>query len=283
MISVKNINGELHYFLNVPEVGPKPGPEPKPEPGPKPEPIKSIIESEYITYVLGFWKVNNNTKRSMNHYYKFMPKTFQKLKNKNIVFFYGDDDILEYVNSICKTPYFIAIKIPVDELPTYELSADYLESCKNQNNSYLESMNDRKGLKHYAREYKKSGEDAYRKIISIWTSKILLIKRVIDSNPFNSINFAWADVSIARINLPITKTNYNMNKINMNKGGCRYMGEIINNGAGFMISGKNTWLKLIPLYKTKLEELRHSNYAHDEETILYLIYKENKELFNNKL
>ena len=25
---------------------------------------------------------------------------------------------------------------------------------------------------------------------------------------------------------------------------------------------------------------RHSNYAHDEETILYLVYKENKELFN---
>jgi len=277
MINVKNINGEVHYFFNVPEV------EPEPKPIPELKPIKSIIDPNGITYVLGFWRVDNNVKHGMRHYYNLMPKTFNMLKNKNIVFFYGDDDILRYVNKIRKTPHFKSIKIPVIELPTYKLSDDYLESCKNQNNSYLESMNDIKGLRHYYRDYKKSGEDAYRKIISIWTSKILLIKQIIETNPFNSIKFAWADVSIAYTNLPITNTNYNMNKINTNKGGMRYMGERIQNGCGFMISGKNTWLKLIPLYEKKLEELRHSNYAHDEETVLYLVYKKNKRLFNNNL
>jgi hypothetical protein len=244
-------------------------------------PNNPIIDDNDITYVIGFWRVNNNVKHDMSHYYKIMPKTFNRLKKKKIVFFYGDDNILKYVNKIRKTQDFIAIKIPVKELPTYELSADYLESCKNQDIDYLISKNDEKGLNHYRREYKKSGEEAYRKIISIWTSKLLLIKKVIDSNPFDSKFFVWADAAIGKTKLKIRKTDYNMNFINTNRSYMIYMGERIKNGAGFMISSYDTWLKLIPLYEKKLEELRHSNYAHDEETILHLICKENEELFNN--
>ena len=38
-------------------------------------------------------------------------------------------------------------------------------------------------------------------------------------------------------------------------------------------NGENIWKKLIPLYEKQLQLSKNSKYAHDEETILYLIWK----------
>ena len=237
------------------------------------------------TYVTGFWEVKNNVKHNIPHYKKYIPKTFNRLRDKNVIFFYEDDEILTYIKSICKNEHFISIKLLLTDLPTYELSYDLLNSCKNQDNAYLKSINDKreKGLKHYNREYLKSGEDAYRGIISIWTSKVLLIEKVIELNPFNSDVFFWCDSAITKCKFNIRKINYNMNIINTNRSCDKYMGKLLKHAAGLMVSSKSTWLILIELYKKKLNEIKDSNYAHDEETILYLIYKENNQLFNNTI
>ena len=216
----------------------------------------------------------------MAHYYRFMPKTFSMLKDKKIVFFYEDEDILTYVKSIADTPHFLPIRIQVTDLPTYVLSADYLTSCKNQDNAFLRKHNDQKGLIHYRREYMKSGEDSYRKVISIWTSKIFLVDRVIQENPYSTDAFAWVDVSVSRIGIRSFDKMYSINKINTNPGNMLYIGEKICNSAGLMLSNKETWLSFIALYKEKMEAQRHSNYAHDEETIIHLICKDHQELFN---
>lgn len=233
---------------------------------------------------MGFWKLDTNKKRDMNHYYKFIPKTFYKLRDSNIIFFYEQDEILEYIKSICKTNNFIPIKLPVIELPTYPITEFYLESCKNQSKKYLKAKWE-KGSMHYRREYIICGEDNYRKIISIWTSKLLLIKRSIELNPFNSDIFAWADMSITKRPIAINYLKYNMNKIitNISPGCVKFKGKSLANAAGFMISSKDTWLKVIPLYEAKLEEMKNSNYAHDEETIISLVRQENKGLFSNKI
>jgi len=236
---------------------------------------------------MGFWKVTNNIKHNMNHYRKYIPITLERLKNKNIVFFYETDSILNYIKSFCKTPNILFIKLPISELPTYELSKDLLNSCIKQDNKKLlkfcskDQPNSEKGLNHYRREYLQSGEKAYREIISIWTSKVLLIEKIILLNPFNSEIFFWCDCAISKINYDITNINYNMDMINTNSSRKKYMGEKLKNAAGIMISSKSTWLKLIEIYKNKLNEIKHSNYAHDEETILYLIYKDYNSLFSN--
>jgi Bacterial protein of unknown function (HtrL_YibB) len=218
----------------------------------------------------------------MEHYYKHMPKTFELLKDRKLVFFYEQDDILEYVNGICKTPHFMSIKIPAIDLPTYPMSEDFLNSCKKQDTVSLVAKNDTKGVIHYLREYLQSGEDSYRKVISIWTSKILLIEKIINENPYKTNNFAWADVAISRVQWHYNMFNrdFDKTKINTFVGGARslYMGEITGNIAGYMISHKDTWKKLFPIYKEKMEQLKHSNYAHDEETILHLIRKGHPEL-----
>lgn len=232
------------------------------------------------TYVLGFWKVPGNKKHGMPHYFKHMPTTFDMLTNKKIVFFYEDDTILNYVKSIVKTPHFIPIHIQITDLPTYALSADLLASCKRQKNRLIPHHKYEKGLAHYNREYLLSGEENYRKIISIWTSKIFLIQKVMDENPYTSDTFAWVDVSASRFatnyiikGLDDTKMNTSQNELML------YMGEKMYNSATCMIAKKCIWEALIPLYVKKLHDIKDSNYAHDEETILFLINKEHPDLF----
>ena len=128
-----------------------------------------------------------------------MPKTFEMLRDKYIVFFYEDEQIRNFVQTICKTSTIQYVFLKLRDLPTYKLSKKLLTSCKRQNNDYLLQMNDQKGLRHYNREYKQSGKDSYRKVISIWTSKVLLIHKIIQENPFQTNQFAWVDVSISRI------------------------------------------------------------------------------------
>ena len=99
---------------------------------------------------------------------------------------------MEYVKKHIKTNNIIYKKILIDKLKTYDLSNNYLDTCKLQDNVSLRKINTayEKGLIHYRREYKKSGEDSYRKVITVWTSKLFLVNKIIDENPFNTDYFA---------------------------------------------------------------------------------------------
>lgn len=215
----------------------------------------------------------------MDHYFTYMPKTFNMLKNKNIIFFYEDDKILEYVNTIKKTDNFIAIKAKISDLPTYDIIKYYVQSCKNQNTNYLKSIGNQKGVTHYERDFLISGKASYRKLITLWTSKVFLINDVISFDPYKTDCFAWVDVSISRLNINYVDSKVDKSKINMPGSKNIYMGERIFGSAGFMISSKETWLKFIPIYARKMLELKDSNYAHDEETIIFNIYNEHPSLF----
>jgi hypothetical protein len=231
------------------------------------------------TYVIGYWKIPANRKRGLGHYTTLIPRTFALLKDKNVVFFYNDDKFLELVKQVCTTPNILYIKREIEDLPNYGISLDYLNSCKNQDNELLMKMRDQKGLIHYNREYKVSGEDSYRKVITVWTSKILLVEEIMNLNPFKSDRFAWVDSSAGRFNICFPELKYDDNRFTCNFGNMSYKGERIKMSASFMIGKTEIWNKVVPLYKKELETTKDSNYAHDEETILYLVYKNNKNLF----
>ena len=59
----------------------------------------------------------------------------------------------------------------------------------------------------------------------------------------------------------------------------RYYGKLLPILGCFMIAHRTLWKQLVPLYETQLHLSKDSRYGHDEETILYLIWKENKDLF----
>ena len=235
------------------------------------------------TYLCAFYHIPENKKNDLKHYQTHIQNTFSQLKHQRVVFFYEDDAILEYVKMHLETKdvFFIPIYLKLTDLPTYGLSANYLECCKKQDTEYLKSINDHKGVVHYQREYLQSGEDSYRKVISVWTSKIGLIEKVIADNPFQTDIFAWVDVSISRINMQFIDIHFQEDKINTNICWANYKGERMYHSGGFMISGIDTWNRFIPIYNQKLEEIREDPYAHDEETIFHLIHKENPGIFRH--
>lgn len=249
------------------------------------------LRRENTTFCTGFWHIDKNSKYSLNHYLNLVPKTLSLLGDSNIVFFYDNEDILECVKKSLKTDKFKQIKIDVTSLPTYELSQNYLQSCKNQDNRYLERIvkgreNYEKGLVHYNREYKESGEDSFRKVFTIWTSKLFLVESMIQENPFDTEYFAWVDISVARFNKQRENWNfmeqvYSKEHIHHYRNIMRYFGHKLNLNASFILGHKYRLLELTALFRSQLEKSKNSNYAHDEETILHLLYEENSELFRS--
>jgi len=238
------------------------------------------------TFVTGLWHIKESVKRDLDYYFKRLPETLNMLGNSNIVFFYAGENILQFVEKNLKTNNFKAIKIDVADLPTYELSKFYLQSCKNQDNAHLKrvSKGKEKGLKHYKRDYKQSNEDVFRKLFTVWTSKLFLIESTIQKNPYNTDFFAWTDASISRFftlrkNWNFMQQAYSSKFIYHYHSDMKYYGERCKLNASFMLGHKNKLLKLISLYRDQLKKSKNSNYAHDEETLLHLLHKENSRLF----
>lgn len=237
------------------------------------------------TYITGYWKINENVKHSYKyHYKKLLGKTLTLLKDQRIIFFYDNDEVLCDVKKVIQTKDIIYKKVSIELLETYKISKDYLETCKLQNNDELRKINNvnEKGLVHFSREYKRSGEISFRKVFTVWTSKLCLVDKIIDENPFDTNYFAWIDISVSRFSIP-TKyflQDYLPNHIYHFDINCmKYYGERLPIIACFLVGHKNIWKKLVPLYKAKLDSLKDSKYGHDEETILYLVWKEHKYLF----
>lgn len=245
-------------------------------------------EKKRITLVMGYWYVNNNKKHDIAHYNKFIPKTFSSLKNFDIVFFYDDEEILKLVkdNLNLNLNNLKPIKKSVDKLPTYNYSNKLLELCKEQDNKELQSYNKggEKGIVHCNRELKLSGDEAYRKIVTIWTSKLLLLNECIDNNYFNNNRIAWCDVSITRVNNHIANKclfydiDYKPNKIYTLTNLMKYYGKQLKLAAAYIYSDNNTMKQFIELYKKELYSI-NEKYCHDEETIINKIYEKQPQLF----
>ena len=138
------------------------------------------------------------------------------------------------------------------------------------------------------REYKKGGEMNFRKMFTVWTSKLYCIKEIMNKNPFKSDNFVWCDISISRCNreshLLTPPFLYNDKKIHLfNDNLMKFYGKPICFFAGFMYAHKDTWDKFLPIYTSYINKYKNSNYAHDEETLLYIIRKEYPEFFESIL
>ena len=244
-----------------------------------------LSNPQNTTYIIGFWEVKNNKKNSINHYYNLLPKTLSLIPQTNLIFFYDDESILKLVKNNVLTDNVIYIKRKITELPTYNLSEKYLQTCQKQDNKKLKKINthQEKGLIHYHREYQKGGSQVFRDTFSIWTSKIYLIQEIIKKNPWNSEYFSWLDSSTYRMkkNPKIFTRNYDSKYIYHLTNPMKYYGDKIKVAGVYLLGHRNMWNLLIPKYIQKLKENQNSKYCHDEETILKLIWQENSNLFFN--
>ena len=162
-------------------------------------------------------------------------------------------------------------------MPTYEHSLNLLNLCKKQNNDYLKMIKGKfeKGTIHYNREYKNSGEEVYRKIITIWTSKLFLLKECIVNKYFNNNYIAWHDFNI------INNKYYSIipNKILLTNNNMHYYGKDIKYNCRYMFGNNNNMMNLIDKYSDELYNL-NEDYCHDEETIIHRVYMKYPYLFD---
>ncbi len=248
-----------------------------------------ISNKDDTTYITGFWHIKGNTKRDIEHYLKSIPGTLDLLKDKKVVLFYDDEKILDFFKKHLKTNNFKAVKRKIEELPTHKISKDYLESCKNSNVEYLKKLNEKrlapeKGYLKYFRDYKKSGEDVFKKTFTVWTSKIYLVEEIIDKNPFNSEFFAWVDASVSRFNnkrkkWDFAKIKFSDKWIYHYDGNIRLYGKKQNVNTGFLFAHKKRWLKFIPQYKSQIKKSADDNYGHDDESLVNLVQRNYPSLF----
>jgi hypothetical protein len=251
-----------------------------------------------MTYVTGYWFVKNNAKRSYTSYLKIIENTFIMLKNCNIVFFYNESQVLDDIIPLVKTKNIIFIKRPIENMKTFDISNNYINACKQNGKNLLPySKSQEKGKRHYNRECNKAGFDAYRKIFTIWTSKLFLLEEIMNLNPYKTANLCWIDSGISKfpiIDPADQKLDHGINIIN----GIFY-GKRIHNKMNFIENNHmNMFGNKIPIcacyfetsyefiktfnkiYLEFLEKYKDSNYCHDEETILAIIYSYHPNLFN---
>jgi len=230
------------------------------------------------TFCIGYWALSSNVKRDLEHYTALLPETFAMLAEKNVVFFYDNDVILEEVMKIA-VEYGVnlhADRIALEDLPGRSSAMQVLHATELYGEEHYNPPaihRKEKALEHYWRDYKKCGQDTYLNMLSIWLSKVPLVSMIAEKNPFESRYFAWADASISRFNGK--RDYYRIDKvIDCNDRISFYRGKLVKNGkklalnASYMSGSKRAWRKLEILFREQSALVENEIYPNDEETVL---------------
>ena len=245
----------------------------------------STSENMDITYVTGFWVVENNVKHSYTKYLSLIEKTLSILKNCNIVFFYNKSSVLEDILPFVKTKNIHFIERPINKLKTYNISEHYINSCDKIGQHLLSYTGREKGIRHYNRELLGSGRYDFRKIFTVWTSKLFILEEIMDLNPYNTSNFCWIDAGISKFKKfdekLIPEDNIIPNKLNyMENLRMKMYGKKLPINARFLQTSSSFIKSFNRLYMDYLIKNKDDEYCHDEETILALMHNDRPELFN---
>jgi hypothetical protein len=212
------------------------------------------------------------------------------IENGYLIFFYDDEEFF----SLCRTyaqrhnVKLVGIKMSLTALPYFELGGLLLRSCKAMDQTAILSLSRlEKGVIHYYRDYLESGEENYKKVMTIWMSRIPLVNRhAIAINPFSTSKFAWIDISISRLNnwwspWNFVELRYKNGKIyHYPSHTMTYCGKRLRVIAGFLCGDRETWATLDPLFERYLFLHLGDAYAHDSETILNFIVSDHPGLFS---
>ena len=245
-------------------------------------------------YISGYWPIVGNRKHSVDHYRNLLPLTLKPLRGCSLIFFSDDEPFLDWVANVsdksglsCK-PYLVEVA----DLPAWSLAGDLAQSCERMNLDVWpmpRQLFGEKGSKHYWRDFKGSGSLVYRKLLSIWMSKISLVtaeaRRQLDSSgsPFRSL--AWMDASLARFNSTRKRWRYwrvkeKPNQLSHYRGRMRCYGVPLPLQAKFLTAEAAMWTSVESLFLECAASAASMAYAHDEETVLAECYRRQSSLFH---
>jgi len=246
-------------------------------------------------YVSGYYHVRKKQdhtpeKMEFGRYLKLIPGTIELLQGSTLVFFYEEDFILELFQRLCinHDVSLIAIHRKTTELPAYEDVVAMQDFISNAGRYEIHKLADRfprdKGTHHFRKFFcRYKDPEIYRQNVSIWLSKIALVKTAMDSIE-SAQWFAWVDAGISRFNHRRTKWRFPVvtptaDQI-MHYGSVQhYMGKRLPLNASYLCGHRRTWERLNDVFYAQLRKSINNAYVHDEETILGNVYQQHPELF----
>ena len=243
------------------------------------------VNKDELTLVMGYWEIKSNTKKDHKSYLVHLKDILPKLVDYyEIIFYYNDKSLLKFIEKTIKEDNIKInirfIKAKIEDLPTYSTSSEAINNFKKSDIEDLKSKYNirEKGIVHYLRELEQSGENVYKKLFTVWTSKLFLIEQLLNKNVINTKYVGWCDISITRCQDKFRREcifdemSLNLNKVNFISNTMQYYGKTLPVSAGIIIGDKNKMSELIKHYKLEFNEIINENYCHDEETILGRLY-----------
>lgn len=244
------------------------------------------------TYVMGYWPVPENTKRSLEHYFNTTVGTLQMISNRNLYFLSDDDHV---INTIIFLSEKCNVRVHVKKMTISDMEkSSKIETLLIRTNNFGAELRHpptdfklEKGLVHYWRDLRRSGEKSFRKVFCVWHSKIDLLYQASIEDRFSTREFCWIDASISRFNkqrvgwdftsLPQVQSNkiYHYPNI-MPKNGKQ-----LRINASHLLGDKVAVANLKAAYDAMFEVCLAENYPNDEETVLDSIITSQPALFQN--
>lgn len=231
------------------------------------------------TYVMAYWPVADNAKRSLDHYSKYLGLSLEMLAGQNLYFVSGNKGVLSSVEALCRQHQINlhVEKMVLDELPKRSQMDTLLLRAKNFGAGLRAPPADfqrDKGLIHYWRDLRQAGDEAFRKIFCIWHSKLDILRKAAADNPFSSNEFAWVDASVSRFNN--TRAGWDFRQLGEAKPGIiqHYPNDMRKHGrqlplnASFLLGDRRAIEDLHAAYEESFRRALAENYPNDEETVL---------------
>lgn len=243
------------------------------------------------TYVMAYWPIASNAKRSLDHYTKHLALSLEMLAGQNLYFISGNKTILASVEALCrKNDIKLHLdKLMLDDLPKRASMGNLLNRAQRFGASLrappVDFQND-KGLIHYWRDLRQAGDETFQKIFCIWHSKIDLLHRAATLNPFSSTQFAWVDASVSRFNQ--RRSGWDFREIADIAPGVihhfpndmRKNGRLLALNASFLLGDRQAIDDLHSAYEEAFAACLDEDYPNDEETVIDTILTRQPGLFS---
>ena len=248
------------------------------------------LDPHATVFVTGLWRIEGGVKRTSDHYRTLLPGLCALLRGCRLIAHSDSDEIFDLFARHAEA-HEVALtceRIAIEDLPGHDAAGRLARNCAAMRldaHPRPAAYHDEKGVIHYWRDHHDGGAEAYRRLLSIWCSKVpLMAAHAARGADAQAARFVWVDASVARFNE--RRENWNFRKAALKPDAlCHYASSMRSFGAplplnaSFLCADEARWRAVSQLFARMLECAFEQPYAHDEETVLAACVRETPELF----
>lgn len=248
--------------------------------------VEGFESKNELTIVTGYFKINRSRsidykqgRKEMSDNSDGVYKEWMKglLSYNGPMIIYCDPDSYDYINNLRKNNKKTIIrKIKIEELYAYKYFKNNINNTKNYTTMVWKEHNN---------------PNINKQLFTVWNSKIDLLKKSVDSNPFNTKYFSWYDIGYLREPKKLDPNWPNKNKLKILDDKILFLGvygETCKNDlttGGYIGCNVNNINKLHQLFYNELDKkYKNGEFKGNEgndQNLMHKIKCENLDFINN--